>query len=141
MSTEQQFDLSLMREGRKTISREAMLVSATEFRTWVRDEDTGVTSAVQPAPGKEAYEVKLIIDGEEKRPVILKSAFKNGIVPSIGLNPIPCRIEAVKVKYFSKQQNKEVEGYNYVSVVYNDEDLSDKSLKVMIAKNQQSFQL
>ena len=139
--SEQQFDLSLMREGRKTISREALLVSATEFRTWVRDEDTGVTSPVQPSPGKEAYEVKLIIDGEEKRPIILKSAFKNGIIPSIGLNPIPCRVEVVRVTYYSNKQKKEVEGYNYVSVIYNDEDLSDKSLKVMIAKNQQSFQL
>ena len=139
--SEQQFDLSLMREGRKTISREALLVSATEFRTWVRDSDTKIASPVQPSPGKEAYEVHLIIDGVEKRPIVLKSAFKNGIVPSVGLNPIPCRVELVPVTYYSEKQKKEVEGYNYVSVIYNDEDLSDKSLKVMIAKNQQSFQL
>ena len=137
MSTE------LFRKGRETITFEGVLIAAKEFRSWTKDENTGVSSQNPVAPGKEAFEVSILINGEDKpvKPVVLKSAFKNGIVPSIGLNPIPCRIEAVQVKYFSKQQQKEVEGMNVVSVTYNDEDLSDKSLKIMLAQGQATFQL
>ena len=137
MSTE------LFRKGRETITFEGVLISAKEFRNWTKDEATKTSSLNTVAPGKEAFEVSILVNGDEKpiKPIVLKSAFKNGIVPSIGLNPIPCRIEAVPVTYFSKQQQKDVEGMNVVSVTYNDEDLSDKSLRIMIAQGQATFQL
>ena len=135
-------NFDLFRTGRETETVECQLSDIQEYTSWSKDEN-GVAIKNEIAPGKEAYQATFIIPGREKpiRPIVLKSAFKNGIVPSIGLNPIPCRIETVQVKYYSKQQKKEVEGMNVVSVVYNDEDFSDKSLKVMIAKTQQSFQL
>lgn len=120
------FDLLVDSKDSNFQEQDGLLLSIQKWTS--RDEDKNI---VPDKPGQERFLVHLKFGEAKKSVIVFKSAFKDSIVPPVGLSPLPCRVGAIPTTYVDDTTGETKNSVRITSIIYNNSDLSDKDIEIV----------